>query len=91
LLINWATTASLGGIQGQSHGFRVTAEGLGASSFNVGNDGAAFGVANGTKLNVYQLLRAVNQRAVGGVLYNGDAHLRDLCEDLVERLNRADH
>jgi hypothetical protein len=60
---------------------------LGASSFNVGSDGAALGVANGTTLNVYELLRAVNQRAVGGVLYNGDANLRDLCEDLFERLN----
>ena len=33
--------------------------------------------------------KAVNQRAVNGVLYNGDAGLRDLAEDLFERLNRA--
>jgi hypothetical protein len=31
----------------------------------------------------------VNQRAVGGVLYNGDATRRGLAEDLCERLNRA--
>jgi hypothetical protein len=86
----YATTASLGGAQGLTYGFRVTAEGLGTSSFNVHQDGAAFGVAKGTTLNVYELLKAVNQRAVAGVLYNGDAHLRDLAEDLFERLNRAD-
>jgi hypothetical protein len=86
----YASTASLGGAQGSAGGFQATAEGLGASSFDVGNDGAAFGVANGTTLNVYQLLRAVNQQAVGGVLWNSDAHLRDLAEDLFEHLNHRD-
>ena len=38
----------------------VTAEGLGASSFDVKQDGSAFGVAKQTVLTVYQLLRAVN-------------------------------
>jgi probable HAF family extracellular repeat protein len=85
----YATTASLGGTAAQAYGFRVTAEGLGANSFNVGRDGAAFGVADGTTLNVFQLLRAVDRRAVRGVLYNGDRHLGDLAEDLFERLNRA--
>jgi hypothetical protein len=85
----YVTTASLGGAQGLTYGFRVTAEGLGASSFNVHQDGAAFGVANGTTLNVYELLKAVDQRAVNGVLYNGDVTLRDLAEDLFDRLNRA--
>ena len=83
----YATTASLGGSQGQLYGFQVTATGLGANSFNVGRDGAAFGVANDATLNVYQLLKAVNQGAVNGVLYNGDAHLCDLAQDLLKRLN----
>ena len=85
----YAMTASLGGAQGQSYGFTITAEGLGASSFNVRADGAASGVANDTILNVYELLKAANDRAVGGVLYAGDADLRGLAEDLFERLNRA--
>jgi hypothetical protein len=55
----------------------------------VRQDGAAFGVANGTNLNVYELLQRVNQQAASGVLYAGTAPLRDLCEDLFERLNRA--
>jgi len=44
-------------------------------------------------LNVYQLLKAVNQGEVNqgevnGVLYNGDAHLHDLAEDPFDCLNQ---
>jgi hypothetical protein len=85
----YATTSSLGGTAGQAYGFTVDAYGLGARSFNVGADGAAFGVANDTTLNVYQLLRAVNSRAVNGVLYNGDAVLRQEAADLFDTLNQA--
>jgi hypothetical protein len=85
----YATTTSLGGAQGLTYGFHVTAEGLGASSFNVRQAGAAFDVVNGTTLNVFQLLKAVNRNAVNGLLYHGDARLRELAEDLFERLNRA--
>ncbi len=58
-------------------------------AFNVHQDSAAFGVGIGTTLNVYELLKAVNQRAVAGMLYHGDVNLRDLAEDLFDRLNRA--
>jgi hypothetical protein len=34
-------------------------------------------------------LKAVNQRGVGGVLYNGNAALHGLAEDLFERLGRG--
>ena len=60
----------------------IDAYGLGARSFTVGSDGAAFGVSDKTTLNVYQLLKAVNQRAVGGVLYNGEKMLRREAADL---------
>jgi hypothetical protein len=85
----YATTASLGGSAGTAYGFTVSATGLGARSYNVGDDGAAFGVANNTTLNVYELLRAVNARAVHGVLYNGDATLRQEATDLFDALNQA--
>jgi hypothetical protein len=84
-----ATTASLAGSAGTASGFTVSAAGLGARSFNVGSDGAAFGVANNTTLNVYQLLQAVNQKAAGGVLSNGDATLRKEATDLFDALNKA--
>jgi hypothetical protein len=85
----YATTSSLGGNAGVAYGFTVSATGLGARSFNVGADGAPVGVANNTTLNVYELLRAVNQRASGGVLYGGDASLQQQAADLFDALNQA--
>ena len=85
----YATTSSLGGTVGQSYGFFVSATGLGARSFNVLRMGAAFGVANGTVLNVYQLLRAVNQQAPNGVLYKGDATLQAQAASLFNLLNQV--
>ncbi len=79
----YATTLSLGGTVGAAYGFTVSAAGLGAYSFNVGRDGAAFGVPNHTTLNVYQLLLAVNNKAVKGVLYKG-AEVADLFGKLNE-------
>jgi hypothetical protein len=73
----YATTASLGGAQAQAYGFDVTADGLGASSYNVGANGSAFGVANNSTLTVFALLVDVDSLAVNGVLYNGDKTLRN--------------
>jgi hypothetical protein len=85
----YATTFSLGGTAGVAYGFLVTAEGLGAASVSVGWDGAAFGVANGTTLNVYELLAAVNQQAVNGVLFAANGQLSDKAEDLFEQINES--
>jgi len=85
----YATTLSLGGTAGQAYGFSVSATGLGARSYNVGNDGAAFGVANNTTLNVFELLLAVNKKAVKGVLYNGDGTLQAQCADLFNSLDQT--
>src|SRR5262249_19670554 len=82
----YATTQSLGGNIGQTYGFTVSANGLGAYSFNVGADGAAFAVANNTTRNVYELLKAVNDQAVFGALYSGDKTLRNEATDLFDAL-----
>jgi hypothetical protein len=85
----YATTQGLGGTAGVAYGFSVSATGLGARSYNVGSDGAAFGVANNTTCNVYELLLAVNKQAVNGVLYNGNATLQAQAADLFNNLNGA--
>jgi hypothetical protein len=85
----YATTRSLGGTAAQAYGFSVTALGLGANSFSVRASGVAFGVANYTTLNVYQMLLAVNRRAVNGVLYNGDPSLRIQAQLVFDALNFA--
>jgi hypothetical protein len=78
----YATTSSLGGKWSPAYGFTVTAWGLGAYSYNVGSDGAAFGVPNNSTRNVFELLLAVNNKAVKGVLYNGNTTLQSEAADL---------
>ena len=86
----YATTLSLGGTSGQAYGFTVTAAGLGADSFNVGADGAAFGVAKQTTLNVYELLKAVDRQAAPfGLIYSGSTTLRHKAADLFGTLITA--
>jgi hypothetical protein len=67
----------------------VNDTGLGARSYNVGPNGAAFGVGNDTALNVYQLLLAANSRAVNGVLYDGHADLLPLAYNVFDGINTA--
>jgi len=83
----YASTQSLGGTTAQPYGFAISAAGLGARTFNIGANGAAVGAANNSTLNVFELLRAVNAKAVGGVLYNGDATLRKQAASLFDALN----
>ncbi len=85
----YATTLSLGGTLARAYGFTVTDTGLGADAFNVGADGSAFGVADDTTRNVYELLRAVDRQAVGGVLYGGDRALCNEANDLLDALLRS--
>jgi parallel beta-helix repeat protein len=85
----YATTSSLGGSVAAPYGFTVSAAGLGNATFNISTSGPAFGVPNGTVLTVNQILQAVNDRAVNGVLYNGDAQLRGLADDLFRGLIQA--
>jgi hypothetical protein len=85
----YATTSALGGTAGAAYGFAVSATGLGARSYGVGQDGAAFGVANNTVCEVYQLLLAINKKAVQGVLYNGNTSLQSQCATLLGALDQA--
>ena len=74
----YADTTSLGGQSlldnglAAQFGFVVTASGAG--TFNVGNSGAAFGVANGTSVSVTQLLKTAddNFNSATGMFYGGD-------------------
>lgn len=83
----YATTASLGGNAATQYGFTVSAAGVGASTFNVGNNGAAFGVANGTSLTVMQVLQEINRRAVNGSLYGGDTALTTMANEVCTGIN----
>jgi hypothetical protein len=46
-------------------------------------------VTNKTTRNVYELLKAVDQQAVNGLLYNGDNTLQREASDLFDTLIKA--
>jgi hypothetical protein len=81
----YATDSSLGGTDGKQYGF-VTGSDLGDQSYNVGIDGAAFGVANNTTMTVNALLSYVNKHVQA---YNGDPTLQQQVWDLFNNLNQA--
>ena len=71
--------------------FNLSTAGIGGHTFNVGSDGAAFGVANNTVLTVNQLLAYTNSRATNGVLYAKDGTSTtantNLANDLYSAIN----
>ena len=73
----YATTSSLGGTAGMFYGFNVSAGGLGAQTYNVGSNGAAFGVANSTTSACSTCSGATNNMASSnGGLYGGNSTKR---------------
>jgi hypothetical protein len=86
----YATNATLDstGVAAQ-YGFTVSGYGVGTATFNVGSDGAAFGVANNTGLTIMDLLLATDAQAVNGVLYGGNTTLRDEANAIFSALNQA--
>lgn len=77
----YATTASLGGAQGNAAGFPVTDAGLGATLYNVGLNGAAFGVPDNTDESILNLLLGVNAQTVTGVPYAGNPNQSQLQQE----------
>jgi hypothetical protein len=51
--------------------------------------GAAFGVANNTRLTILQILTAKNARTADGNLYSGDQSLRNLAIIVYDGINRG--
>jgi len=65
----------------------VTASGAG--SFNVGNNGAAFGVANGTSLSVTNILTIVNNNftPASGTFFGGDQAKTSAANTILDAIN----
>jgi hypothetical protein len=78
-LYEFATTLSLGGpVAGTApYGLAVSTFGIGAYSFNIGFNGAAFGMPNSTVLDIFQILQAANTFAVGGEPWGSNSMLRN--------------
>jgi hypothetical protein len=71
------------------YGFRVSGDGVGTATVNVGSDGDAFGVASNSTLTVMDLLRATDAQAVNGVLYLGNLSRRKEANAVYSALNEA--
>jgi len=94
----YVTNQALAGTTAAAYGFQVTTYGVGERTFNVGSDGAAFGVANNTTMSVLDLLLAVNARSHNGLLYDMNANgqingtessYRTMANDLFSAINEA--
>ena len=59
-LATYFTSSNLAGTVAEGFGFNVSDTGIGTKVVNVGNSGAAFGVADGVDLTVMQLLLATD-------------------------------
>jgi hypothetical protein len=88
----------LAGNVAASYGFIVNPFGTGLATFNIGNAGAAFKVANNTVLAISQILQNTNDQARKGILWdlNGNGSissaeqvLRSLANDLFTDINET--
>lgn len=95
----YVTNQNLAGTTATAYGFQITADGVGVRTFNVGANGAAFGVADNSVASILDLLLAVNQRSHNGRLYDldhdGDATdslettYRTIANDVFSGINEA--
>jgi parallel beta-helix repeat protein len=69
-LATYVTDANLAGTVGRNYGFIVSDTGLSGATFNVGGNGAAFGLANQTVAAVSTLLNIANDRSSNGILFD---------------------
>ncbi len=94
----YVTNRNLAGSVAESFGFLVTDTGVGTATFDVGDAGEAFGVADNTLLAILDLLLATNAQTVDGVLYDQDGNgdidtleqlLRSLANEVYTAINEA--
>jgi hypothetical protein len=78
-----------GGTYAAKYGFIVNTTGTQAASYNIGSNGAAFGVANNTTMTVWQILTATNTRAYRGILWNGNATYDNMGYVVFSGINQA--
>ena len=74
---------------GTQYGFTVSGNGVATSTYNVGSNGAALGVADNTTMTVMDLLLAVDAQAVNGVLYDGNTARRNMANNVFSAINQA--
>jgi hypothetical protein len=89
LAVYAASTTLAGGNVAAGYGFTVSLAGTGAATYNIGSNGAAFGVANNTTPSVLQILLDANNLAVGGVLNGGNSTLQGQAQNVFSGINQT--
>jgi len=85
----YVTNSTLAGNSAAQYGFLVTASGVGIATFNIGDSGAAFGVADNTEMTVLDILLATNEQTIDGILYDLDAVLRSMANEVYASINEG--
>ena len=104
-LATYFTDRTLAGQVAAAYGFNVSDTGIGTKIVNVGTNGAAFNVSNGSDRTIMQLLLATNSltdqpnSAMGfdaiydkdgnGVISAGEASLRTMANGIYSFINEA--
>ncbi len=88
-LASYVTNATLAGTSAASYGFMVTEYGVGNATFSIGNNGAAFGVADYTIMTVIDMLRITDSMSASGDLYDLDSVLRTMANDVYCAINQG--
>ena len=91
----YVTDSDTAGTVASQYGFKVNTTGVASATFNVGSNGAAFGVANNTVLTVLQILLKTDALSAGGSgttaydIYNGNVTLQTLANNVYNAINNA--
>jgi uncharacterized repeat protein (TIGR01451 family) len=88
----YATDPTLGGgSAAASQGFTVKTGGTGSDTFNVGSNGAAFGVPNNTTLTVLQILTTLNSNysPTTHLFYGGSQSLTSAANNVTNGINQG--
>jgi hypothetical protein len=74
---------------GTQYGFVVSGNGVATSTYNVGTNGAAFGVADNTVMTVMDILLATDAQAINGIMYSGDTVKRNKANNVFSAITQA--
>lgn len=85
----YVTSFNLAGDAAAAYGFLVTANGAGASLFNIGDCGDLFGVADGTEMTIMDILLSTDSLVLDGDLYGLDAVLRVMANQVYTSINEG--
>lgn len=80
-LATYFTSSNLAGNVASAYGFNVTDTGIGTKLVNIGDNGTAFSVSNGTDLTIMQLLLATDNLTDQPDSLSGSARIYDLNGD----------